>query len=48
MSTGLVKLLHFTTHEYATDTAILIYDNQTLIILFSKFIFFFLTQLTLA
>lgn len=41
MSTGLVKLLHFTTHEYATDTAILIYDNQTLIILFSKFIFFF-------
>lgn len=41
MSRGLVKLLHFTTHEYATDTAILIYDNQTLIILFSKFIFFF-------
>lgn len=45
MSTGLVKLLHFT-HEYTTDTAILIYDNQTSIILFSKFIFFI--QLTLA
>lgn len=45
MSTVLVKLLHFT-HEYITDTAILIYDNQTLIVLFSEFIFF--TQLTLA